>query len=146
RQILAAEETVAARNGEGDHDAIADLQLRVLFPDFDHLAHEFVAEHVATFHRRNVAAVDMEVGTADRRRRDSDDGVARIEDGWVGNILDANVLFAIKADALHCGLQSDAVATGISPASSSCLRRRRSSRMVCEGSRPNAAAATAPNR
>jgi hypothetical protein len=35
---------VAARDGEGTTDAVADLEPRVLLADLDDLAHELVAE------------------------------------------------------------------------------------------------------
>ena len=73
----------------GHHDAIADLETRVVLADLDDFAHELVAEHVALLHRRDVAVVDVQIGSADRRRRHLDDGVARIEDDGVGNGLDA---------------------------------------------------------
>ena len=85
----------------GHHDAIADLQTRVVLADLDDLAHELVAEHVALLHRRDVAVVDVQIGSADRRRRHFDDGVARIEDDRVGNGLDLDLLFAFPADGSH---------------------------------------------
>ena len=129
-ELLLAEVAAAARDGERHHDAIADLQPRVVLADLDDLAHELVAEHVALLHRRDVAVVDVQIGAADRRRRDLDDGVARIEDDRVRNGLDLDLLCAFPADGSHGRSYAVAVARGISPASSSCLKCRRSSRMV----------------
>ena len=91
-ELLLAEVAAAARDGERHHDAIADLQSRVVLADLDDLAHELMAEHVALLHRRDVAVVDVQVGSADRRRRDLDDRVARIQDDRVGHGLDPDRL------------------------------------------------------
>lgn len=45
-----AEETLAARNGERDDDAVAGFQLLVLRPDLDYFAHGFVTDDVAALH------------------------------------------------------------------------------------------------
>jgi hypothetical protein len=59
--------TAAAGDGKGDDDAVADLQVFHARADFDDLAHEFVADDVAFFHRRHEAVVEMKIGAADRR-------------------------------------------------------------------------------
>ena len=73
-------------------------------PDLDDLAHELMAENVALFHRRDVAAVDVQVRAADGGRGDFDDGVAWIQDRRIGNGLDADVFLAVIADRFHRGL------------------------------------------
>ena len=52
---------LAADDGEGDHHPVADLQLLVVVPDLDDLAHELVAEDVALAHGRDVAVVQVQV-------------------------------------------------------------------------------------
>ena len=42
-----AEETIAAGDGEGHDDAVADLKVLDRRADLDHFAHELVAENVA---------------------------------------------------------------------------------------------------
>jgi hypothetical protein len=100
-QLLLAEEAAAARDCEGDDHAIADLQLRVLFADLDDLAHELVAENVACLHRRDIAVEQMQIGPADRGRRDFDDGVARVEDLRIRDALHANVIGGMPDQRFH---------------------------------------------
>jgi hypothetical protein len=103
-ELLLAEIAAATRDGEGHDDAIADFQARVLRADLDDFAHELMAEHVAFLHRRNVAIVDVQIRSADRRRRHLDDGVAWIEDDRVRDGLDPDVPFAFPTDGSHDGL------------------------------------------
>ena len=77
------------------------MRPRVVPADLDDFAHELVAEHVALLHRRDIAVVDVQVGSADRRRRHLDDRVARIEDDRIGNGLDPDRFFAFPADGSH---------------------------------------------
>src|SRR4030095_16442907 len=140
--LIFAKVAVATRDGERDDDAVTNLEPRILRADFDDLAHELMAEDIALLHCRDVAVVDVEIGAADRGCRHLDNGVAWIEDDGVGHGLDPNCFLAFPADGAHP--VSYAVARGISPASSNCLKWRRSSRMVWEGSRPNREAISAP--
>src|SRR4029453_5867052 len=111
-------------------------------------------QHVALLHGGYVAAIDVQVGTADRGRGYLHDGVTRVQDLGIRSGFHTNVFFTVIAAALHRELPRlsctivfpCAVAIGISPASSSCLRRRRSSRMVCDGSFPARNAINAPAR
>ena len=144
-ELLLAEVAAAAGDGERHDDAIADLEPRVVFADLDDFAHELVAEDVALLHRRDVAVVDVQVGSADRRRRDLDDGVARIEDRPDRErSRRGSSSLPSQQTARITGSYAVAVARGISPASSSCLKCRRSSRTVCDGSRPKSDATSAP--
>ena len=52
-------------------------------------------------HPRNEAVVDMQVGAADRSRGDADDGITRIQDLRIGDILDAQLLFAVPDICFH---------------------------------------------
>src|SRR4029453_15897134 len=147
-QLFLAEVALPASNGEWNDDAIANAKLTIASTDLDHLAHEFMAEHVTWFHCGYIATVDVKVGSADRGCRDSDDCIARIEDPRIGNCLDAHVLFSVVADGLHCRAPSASSAElrAISPASRNCLSRLRSSRMVCAGSCPKIEANALPGR
>src|SRR5687767_15118591 len=117
----------------------------VVTSHFNDLTHELVSEHIALFHRRNESAVDVQVRPADGGGCDPHDRVARIEDLGIRDGLGANVLCAEVADRLHM-IGSPVLVRGISPASSTHFSRRRSSRIVCDGSRPKTRARKAPAR
>ena len=100
-QLLLAAPAVAAGDRERHDHAVADLQVVHLRPDLDHLAHELVAQDVALLHRRDEAVVEVEVGAADRRRGDLDDGVAAVQDLRVRHVLDLDGALALPADRPH---------------------------------------------
>ena len=144
-ELLLAEVAAAAGNRERHDDAIADFEVAVLATDLDDLAHELVAEDVALLHRRDIAAVDVEIGSTDRGCSDFHDRVARVQQLGIRDVLDADIFFAVVADGFHRrSFVAGAAACAISPASRICLSSRRSSRIVCEGSRPNNVATNAP--
>src|SRR5262249_54444413 len=100
-QLLLAEVTPAAGDRERHYHAVTDLQLRVLLPDLDDFAHELVAEDVARLHGRDVAVVQMEVGTGHGGRPDPYDRVARVQDLRIGNSLDPDVVGRVPDKCLH---------------------------------------------
>ena len=69
--------------------------------DLHHLAHEFMAHHVAALHRRHVAVQQMEVGTADGAGGDFHDDIARILDARIIDIVAADVAFAVPNQCFH---------------------------------------------
>ena len=81
---------------------IADFQ-RVLAirSDLDDLAHELVAHDVAVLHTGHVAVIKVRVGAADRAARHLDDGIARVLDARVGNIVAANVFWVVPAQGFQ---------------------------------------------
>lgn len=111
-----AEEALAAGDGEGHDDAIADLQLPVLRSDLDHFAHGLVADDVTALHAGNDAVEDVQVGAADRAGGDLDDGVARMLDPGVRHALATHVALAVPGQRLHELLS---VARGATPGGAS---------------------------
>src|SRR5205807_1829231 len=103
-KTIAAEEAFAARDREWHHHPIADLELLVFRADLDHLALVFMAENVAFFHLRDDAPVDVQVGPADRARRDLDGVIARMLDLRFGNLIAADIAFAVPRQSLHGAL------------------------------------------
>ena len=98
----AASTSRAAGNGERHDDPVADRQLRRRpGTDLDDLAHELVTEDVAFHHGGDVAVVEVEVGAADRRQRDAHDGVVRVDDLRIGDLVDAHVVHAVPDHSLH---------------------------------------------
>ena len=92
---------LAADDREGDHDAVADLELLVVAADLDHLAHGLVAHDVARLHAGHEAVVEVQVRAADRAARHLDDGVAGVLDLRIGHRVVADVLFAVPAQRAH---------------------------------------------
>ncbi len=92
----------AADDGEGHHHAVADLQLLVRRADLHHFAHELVAHDVAVLHAGHEAVVQVQVGAADGAGTDLDDGVARVFDGGIGDVVvAADVVLAVPAKGSH---------------------------------------------
>src|SRR5690606_8219516 len=102
---LAAEEALTAGDVEGNDDAVTLAQGGDGGADFFDYAHGLVAEHVALFHRGHETIHEMEVGPADRRGGDADDGVAGFLDGGISDGIDADVALAVPADSFHVTLQ-----------------------------------------
>jgi hypothetical protein len=98
---LFAEETVATRNRERHHHAIADFQVVNFPPDFDNLTHEFVTEYVASLHRGNEPVIEVQVRTANRSRGDLHDGVALVKDLWIRNFLDTCYCLTVPTVRSH---------------------------------------------
>ena len=60
-KALLAEPALAAADGEGDDNAIADLEVFDFGAQLNHLAHVFVAENIAALHGWLVAVEQMKV-------------------------------------------------------------------------------------
>src|ERR1700716_3049124 len=92
----------AAVDREGDDDTVTDLQgVPALRPDLDYLAHEFMAQDVAALHAGHIAVVEMQVRAADRAARHLHDGVARVLDPGIGNLVAVDVLGAMPTQRPH---------------------------------------------
>jgi hypothetical protein len=123
-----AEEAAAACDRERDDDAVADAQSGVLSADLDDLAHELVAENVAGLQSRDEAVEQVQIRSADRRRRDADDRVTGIQDLRIRHALDSDVVRAVPYNGFHRRWPRGCPAVvGISPVSINRLKRRRSS-------------------
>ncbi len=104
-QLQVAVEALPARDGERDHHAVALLHAQHGGPHLLDDAHEFVAEDVAVLHHRDLAAVDVQVGTADGGCRDAQDDVVRVDDLRIGDGLDPYILRAVVGEGFHQGLR-----------------------------------------
>src|SRR6185369_7345793 len=103
-QLFLAEETVTTRDRERNDDAIANLKVSHFATNFHDLAHELMTKNIATLHRGNETVIEVQVGAADRRRRDLHDRVALVEDLWIRNLLDAQRGFTIPTVGFHRSL------------------------------------------
>ena len=93
----------AADDRERDNDAVADLQcLFAVGYHLHDLPHELVTHDIAVLHAGHVAVVEMQVGAADRATRHLDDGISRMFDLGIGNLIATYVLGAVRAEGLHC--------------------------------------------
>jgi hypothetical protein len=92
-------ETIAARDGERHNDAVAFLDVLYGAARLDDFAHKFVAENIARLHRRNVAVVKMQIGAADARRSNLDNGVARINYFRVGYVFNPHIVLPFQHKA-----------------------------------------------
>src|SRR5436190_4298357 len=87
----------AAGDRERYDDAVADRKIADSWSDFHDFAHELVTENVPSLHRWDEPVVQMGVGTADGRARDTDDGIARVENLWIRNVFDVHAFGAVPA-------------------------------------------------
>ena len=106
--VLAAREepsgahaAAAARDRERHDDAIAHPEAAHALADFHDLAHELVPQDVALGHRGDVAVVEVQVRSADRRRGDPHDGVTVREEPGVGNLLDLDGVASAPTGGTH---------------------------------------------
>src|SRR5919199_2391743 len=168
-ELVPARPAVAAGDRERHDDAVADLEVPHPTADLDDLAHELVAEDVPLPHRRDVAVVEMQVRPADGGRADLHDRVAVVEDLRVGDVLDLDRVAAgphVGAHQTPAFSSSDSVSgwagrclslrsadspsgvpseRGISPVSTCCLKRRRSSLTLGSGAAPVSFWTTSPS-
>jgi hypothetical protein len=86
---------LAARDREGDDDAVALPEVLDLAAHLDDLAHGLVAHDVALFHAGHEMVVQMEVGAADRAARHLDDDVAGLFDLGIGYGIATDVSRAV---------------------------------------------------
>src|SRR5690606_17325177 len=101
--VQQAVEAAPAGDHEGDHHAVAGPHPAHLRPRLLDDAHELVAEDVAIFHARDLAAVDVQVRTADRGRGHAHDDVVRLRERGIGHGFNADILRSVVGQGLHGG-------------------------------------------
>jgi hypothetical protein len=99
--LLPAEEAGATGDGEGDDHPITAAERLDVASDLDDFPHGLVADDVALLHGRHQAAVDMQVGSADRRGADLHDNVTRVPDLRIRHRVDSDVFLAVPAQRAH---------------------------------------------
>src|SRR5918993_2859843 len=92
---------MAARNGKRDHHSIAHAELFHFPPHFHYFTHEFMPHDVALFHRGHEAVIEVQIGPANRRRRNFDDGIALIENYGIRHINHLHMSFSIPTISFH---------------------------------------------
>lgn len=100
-EAVLAEKAFTAGNGERHHHPVAHLEFRVVFPDFDNIAHGLMAKNIALFHGRHDAVEQMQIRAADRTGRHLDNRVAPILDLGVRDLFTAYIAFAVPGEGFH---------------------------------------------
>ena len=100
-QVLAAEEAVAAGDHEGHDDPVAGLERRHSGSDFLDDAHELVSKDVAVAGLWNLAVVEVQVGAADCRGRDTQQDIVGLLQLRVGSSVDSDVVSAVVGQCTH---------------------------------------------
>jgi hypothetical protein len=101
-EVLAiAHPAAAAGDVEGDHDAVAGFDVFDLGADLLDDPHRLVSEDVALVDEHPQHLVEVQVRAADRGRGDADDRVGRVLDRRIGDLVDADVAFAVEGECLH---------------------------------------------
>src|SRR5690606_33623946 len=101
------------------HDAIPRREIVDSGARLDDGSTELVPEDVATLHPGQMASVSMQIRAADTRGRDAHDGVARIADGRIGDVLDPDLVGTVPAHGSH---EAPSVAERTSASSVRCRR------------------------
>ncbi len=105
--LLLTEEALAASDYEGHHDPLSDLQPPVSTADLHYAPHELVTQNVTGLHARDVVIIQMQVRSADRGRGDLDDGIARIDNLWIRDRFNPDIVFSLPGQSSHEGLLLD---------------------------------------
>src|SRR5262245_9065800 len=92
---------MSAGDRERDDNTITFFQCLAFAASFNDHAHKLVAEDVAFLHCRDVAIVEMQIGTTDGRGCDADNRVTRIEYLRIRHVQDAHIVFTIPAESFH---------------------------------------------
>src|SRR5512133_2867683 len=98
---MLTEPAMAARDRKRHHYPIAYPQFPGLWPNLNHLAHELMADDVPRLHGRDISVVEVQVRTADGRRRDLDDRIVWIDDLRVGHLFHPHVGNTLPANGFH---------------------------------------------
>jgi hypothetical protein len=100
RQVTGeARPALSTRRDGADQDTVADFVAGDTNPQLLNHADGLMSDHESGLHRI-LAADDVQVGAADRRRRDLDQRFAGTN-AWTRNFLDADVADAMKDGGAH---------------------------------------------
>src|SRR5690554_1226289 len=100
-QVHVAEEAAAAGDHEGHYDPLALAHSGYAPAGFHHFAEEFVAEDVTLLHLRNGAAIQVQVGAADRRGGNPQNDVVILQNGRIRYRFDADIMTAVVSKCAH---------------------------------------------
>src|SRR5476651_2825312 len=97
-QLHLTKETTATGNHERNHHPVTRRHGSDLRADFFDDPHELMAENIAVFSGGNLAAIQVQVRTADSRRRDSQQDIVGLLNDGVRNGFDPNVMGTVISE------------------------------------------------
>src|SRR6185295_14334677 len=102
-ELAFAEEALAAADGEGDDDAVADFDFALIDvgADFFDDAHRLVTEDVAGLHEGDETVDEVEIGAADTCGGEADDRVAAVEDFGIGDVFYLHLIWGAPDCCFH---------------------------------------------
>ncbi len=96
-----AKKAVTAGDNKGDHHAIAFLQVLHLSTALDNLAHKFMSKNITVLHLRDLSAIEMQIGAANRRGRHAQDDIVGLFNDGIGDIIDSNMVRTVVSECFH---------------------------------------------
>lgn len=60
-----------------------------------------MTKNIAVLHLRDFAAIEMQIGPANRRSRDPQNNIVWLFNDGIGDILDANMMWAVIRECFH---------------------------------------------
>ena len=100
-ETLAAHKAVSARDVKRHHDAVAGAYLRDLRANFLDDTHRFVTEDIALLDEHAEHLIEVQVGSANRRRRNAYDSVGGLLNGWIGYVIHPYVALTVPRYRFH---------------------------------------------
>ncbi|MNL43009.1 hypothetical protein D3C87_1654990 [compost metagenome] len=99
--MLLAKETVTTSDDKRNDDTIPALHLGHRTPGVFDDAHEFMAENVAVFDCGNLAAIQVQIGTANCSGRDTQNNVVGLLDDRIRNGFNPDLVGAVISHCSH---------------------------------------------
>ena len=99
--LLLTKLAIPARDRERHDYSIAALQVRYAFSCIFDNPHELVPENVAFFHCRDEAVVQMQIRSANGRACNLDDGIVRVQDRRVADVVNLNLATSHPTERFH---------------------------------------------
>jgi hypothetical protein len=104
---LAAEPASAAGRDAGDKHPISGLDRSYSGTHLLDGSDRFVTEYTTVDYCRHIALEDVQVGPANGYGIDTHDGVAVLNDGWLGNLFPFLVAWSVVHNCTHYATSND---------------------------------------
>ncbi len=99
--LQATKEAVSAGNDKRDNHPIAFTNRGDVRTGVHYFPHKFMAENITMVRAGDLSAVKVQIGTADRRRRDAQNNIVRRLKGRVGHGVNADMMGAMISECFH---------------------------------------------